>query len=211
LTAALILLPAAKALLIRVPARSGDDAEDRAITAFLALWEIIRNYPCHRPGTVAGNVSAEVLQRLVAERYGPVRTRSSRAADPTRRMRRRPVSIAATVDLATLDDDLHAAPATNAGAELIGLLGQAVADGRLDPKAANLIGRCRISDASADQLAAELGLRPQSVRRNRQRAERQLVTRPPNPDTQPTTSVAGEGRSDVAHGARSGGCHSRLG
>jgi hypothetical protein len=167
LTAALILLPAAKALLVRVPGLPGD-AQERAMTVVEALWEVIRTYPCHRPGTVAGNVSAEVLKRLVAERDGLIRTNP--------RHQRRPVSVTATVDIDTLDDDLHAAAATsNAGAELLALLGQAVAAGQLDPKAATLIGRCRISDASADRLAAELGVQAQSVRRSRQRAERQLA------------------------------------
>jgi DNA-directed RNA polymerase specialized sigma24 family protein len=81
----------------------------------------------------------------------------------------------ATIETDTLNDNLDAAIATSAGAELLALLGQAVAAGQLDPKAATLIGRCRVSGASADQLAAELGVQAQSVRRNRQRAERQLV------------------------------------
>jgi hypothetical protein len=176
LTAALILLPAVAGLLGRIPGLPGDDTEDRAMIAFLALWEVIRNYPCHRQGTVAGNVSADVLQRLVAERYGPIRTRSSRAADPSRRMRRRPVSISATVDLDALDEtDLVATPATSAGAELLALLGQAVADGSLNPDAAALIGRSRICDTSAAELAGELGVQAQSVRRQRQRFEQQLI------------------------------------
>jgi hypothetical protein len=165
-TAMHMLLPAAKALLAR-SASQGDPA-GQALLVIEDLWQIIRLYPCHRPGPVSINIKLELWKADLAERYGPIRNN---------RHQRRPISVAATVhfDLDCLDYQLPPAPsAASAGVELLALLCQEVQAGHLDRRDANLIGRCRIADITADELARRSGRQPQSVRRSRQRAENRL-------------------------------------
>jgi hypothetical protein len=59
----------------------------------------------------------------------------------------------------------------NPAQELLELLRDVVRQDRLDARSARLIGRCRVASVPAAQLAAEAGIEPQSLRRQRQRAE----------------------------------------
>lgn len=171
LTALHILLPATKALLASTHGQGELRDGDRSLAVIEDLWQIIRLYPCHRPGPVWANVTLDLRKAYLADRYGPVRNS---------RHQRRPVSVAATVRLDATDHeplpmaDAAATGTASPGAELIELLCQAVTAGHLDTTDAALIGRCRIADVTADELGAAQGLQPQSVRRQRQRAEQRL-------------------------------------
>ncbi|MDQ6749126.1 MAG: hypothetical protein M3010_13610, partial [Candidatus Dormibacteraeota bacterium] len=165
------LLPATKALLASTHGQGELRDGDRSLAVIEDLWQIIRLYPCHRPGSVSANVKLDLRKAYLADRYGPIRNN---------RHQRRPISVAATVRLDAMDHeprpmvDSSSTGTASPGAELIELLCQAVTAGHLDTASAALIGRYRIADVTADEIGARHGLQPQSIRRQRQRAEQRL-------------------------------------
>jgi hypothetical protein len=129
------------------------DHDERAAAAVAAVYQRIRAYPlARRPGRIAANV----------------------LLDAARDLRR---SVPAPADAAALADDRdRAAPEDTAPAlELAGVLSDAVGDGALDLRDAQLIAHSRIAGHRVADLAARHHLGSRTLWDRRQRAERRLV------------------------------------
>lgn len=150
-----LLLPGVKALARRLWWLG--DPDERAAAVVAAVYERIRTYPWQRrPARIAANILADAGQRLL---------RRNAAA-------RRPVE----VFLDDIDQDLACEPAgPSPTEELLALLGWAVTAGHLTHAQVQLIGLTRIADTPFEQLGEPEGVSAPSMRRRRQRAERQLA------------------------------------
>jgi hypothetical protein len=158
-----ILTPAAKSLLARVGSIPGGP-EERALLVVEVLWGLIRFYPCHRPGTVAGNLMGDLLRGVLAERPRGV----------------------TCVSLDTLSDSdacLEARGRMSTPAEeLLEVLTDAVAGGLIPLEGARLIAQLRVAGVPAAELIGQVDrdeCRPrfgseQTVRQARRRVERRL-------------------------------------
>jgi hypothetical protein len=187
MAAVMILLPAAKGLMSRLP-DPRQDRDERSAGVVAQLFALVRTYPWwSRKGTVAGNISADLLKWMVRDRPKVVEvaaafeTYSARYGCTEKHGRSEP-------SLGELQSELHgdrglrmAEPADasldslSSGEELIEILAGAVHGGVLSVAEAKLIAARRIGGVSAEELAARRGVKAQSVRRSWQRAERTLV------------------------------------
>jgi hypothetical protein len=135
------------------------DHDERAAAAVAAVYARIRRYPlARRPGRIAANVlldAARDLRRAVP----PATTCAS--ADPTL--------------LAGVAGERASAPPDTAAVELAAVLCDAVDDGTLDRRDAQLIAQSRIAGHRVADLAARTGLGSRTLWDRRQRAERRLA------------------------------------
>jgi hypothetical protein len=159
-----IMLPGIRCLARRTASPS-ESSEDRDATVIEGLWRRVRTYPWwRRQGTVAGNLSADILME---------RTRAGAKVRATLNE-----SLEAVLEKGVPRGHAEAFIATermNPGEELLGLLSEAVRARRLDRRSASLIARCRMGAQTATELASQAGIEAQSLRRNRQRAEGRLM------------------------------------
>jgi hypothetical protein len=195
LFAVMMLLPAAKGLMSRLGCPGGDYDELSAEIIAL-LFEKIRTYPYHRRhGTVAGNITADVLKAVLQRR--PRTDTQCMAIEAT-------TTIGgdgrATVEFppcewTTFDYDWDAIPTGwgwcvrwgrgpgmfsvrtddwGACGELLELLVDAVRDQVVSMDDARLVAALRLGESTAEELAQRHGIQAQSVRRRRQRVEATL-------------------------------------
>ena len=159
-----IMLPGIRCLARRTASPS-ESSEDRDAAVIEGLWRRVRTYPWwRRQGTVAGNLSADILME---------RTRAGAKVRATLNE-----SLEAVLEKGVPRGHAEAFIATertNPGEELLGLLSEAVRARRLDRRSASLIARCRMGAQTATELASQAGIEAQSLRRNRQRAEGRLM------------------------------------
>jgi hypothetical protein len=151
-----LLLPGAKALCRRLWWLG--DQEERAAAVVGALYERIRTYPWQRrPARIAANLLADTGQQL------------RRAA----RHRLAEVPLPELAEEALPDS--RAGSASEATEELVELLGWAATSGALSRAQVRLIGQTRVADTPFHELGRLEGLGAHTIRRRRQRAERQLA------------------------------------
>jgi DNA-directed RNA polymerase specialized sigma24 family protein len=134
------------------------DHDERAAAAVAAVYARIRRYPlARRPGRIAANVLLDAARDL-------------RRAVP-------PATTCTTTDPALLAGGRDAAPPppTPAALELAAVLCDAVDDGTLDRRDAQLIAQSRIAGHRVADLAARTGLGSRTLWDRRQRAERRLA------------------------------------
>jgi hypothetical protein len=135
------------------PATYSDDEVASVVVA--AAYERIRTYPIdRRPRSVIANVLLDTRHRV------------SRTLCPA-------TTPEILVDNLLPDD--HGRPEMSAAEELLALVDAAVRAGRLRRDDAELIVLTRIADVPTEQLAAQRGCPPHSLRRRRLRAEASLA------------------------------------
>lgn len=116
-------------------------------------WERIRTYPVERrPRKIAANLVLDCLSGTLAALSGWRRDPAAKAYPPSR----------ALESVTTCEGDVD------------GLLAEAVAAGALSEDEAELIAATRIDGASLGELAASQGLRFDTLKHRRHRAERRL-------------------------------------
>jgi DNA-directed RNA polymerase specialized sigma24 family protein len=152
------LMPGLKSLMSAY--RLTGEPEEVATAVVEAAFERIRRYPCdRRPTRVAANLLQDTRQ--VLWRNG--------CRDRRLRLATEPLTEPVTSRLASA---VHERSAPD---ELIDLVAEAVRRGRVLPCGARLILLTRVLDVPIDALAEEMGTKPNTLRKRRQRAEAALA------------------------------------
>lgn len=150
-----LLLPGTRNLARRWWALGDDD--ERAAAAVGAVYQRIRTYPVERrPGRVAANILLDAAQQL---RRAVPKTPTMPYDDPS-----------------VLAPAPTAAPAPHPAIELASVLSDAVGDGIISRRDAELIARSRITGERIADIATSSGLKPRTLWDRRQRAEETLAT-----------------------------------
>ena len=135
------------------------DHDERAAAAVAAVYARIRRYPlARRPGRIAANVLLDAARDL---RRAVPPTATCTSADPA--------------VLAGVAGERASAPPDTAAVELAAVLCDAVDDGTLDRRDAQLIAQSRIAGHRVADLAVRHGLGSRTLWDRRQRAERRLA------------------------------------
>jgi len=152
-----VVRPGLVSVVQRYRARWGWD--ETASMAVAAAFERIVTYPVDRRDRPAANIVRDVHNRL-------------------HRVKAREEALKTKIGRRTCADglfDLPAADRAGASNELIDVVSDALATGRLTQDEAHLVVRCRILDESLEQLAVERDRQPATVRYQRRRAEERLT------------------------------------
>jgi hypothetical protein len=151
------MMPGLKSLMSAY--RLTGDSEEVATAVVEAAYERIRHYPCdRRPARVAANLIWDTRQTLwraaqkEGARLGPLEPITEQMADEL--------------------PDLTGPSPTQ---ELVDLVVETVRRGWLPRPGARIILLTRMADASVDELAAEAGAKPQTLRQLRRRSEAVLT------------------------------------
>jgi hypothetical protein len=181
--AVMMLLPAAKGVMGRMPTLDPRDDRDECSARVVALlFELVRTYPYwRRNGTVQGNITADLVKGIVRTRPKVAEVADAMTDYTSPDRGRADFSGPGSGDawshggggLNIIEPTDLSEP--SAAEELIAVLVEAVQDGVLSKAEADLIAQRRIGGTSAGELAARRHIQPQSVRRSWQRAETNLV------------------------------------
>ena len=156
LTVLQALLPGLKSLMSAY--RLTGEPEDVATAVIEAAFDRIRRYPCaRRPARVAANLLQDTRQTLWREGR-----------------RERGLSLATEPLDGGVSIEAGAPPPSSATDELVDLVADAVRLGDIAPSGARLILLTRVLDVPIDELAQEVGTKPATLRKRRQRAEATL-------------------------------------
>jgi hypothetical protein len=136
------------------------EPEEVSTAVVEAAFERIRRYPCdRRPARVAANLLHDTRQIL---------WRAS--------LRERSLSVATEpITEATMERMADLPPSPSATDELVDLVAEAVRLGHVERSGARLILLTRVLDASVEDLAKEMDVKAQTLRKRRHRAEGTLA------------------------------------